>query len=100
MLRAASVSCSGDNSRAVGKDLGSELLDALGGDPDVVLLFAATRFDSAELLDGLFMRLSQETRVVGCTSCAEINSEEALSGSATAMGLCLDGVEGPRRNGG
>ncbi|MEZ4382193.1 MAG: FIST N-terminal domain-containing protein [Nannocystaceae bacterium] len=93
MLQAASVSCSGDDSRAVGKDLGSELLDSLGRDPDVVLLFAATRYASADLLDGLAARLSPRTRVVGCTSCAEINSEEALSDSATAMGLCLDGVD-------
>jgi hypothetical protein len=30
MLRAASVSCSGEDSQAVGKDLGSELFEALG----------------------------------------------------------------------
>ncbi len=89
VLHAASVSCFGEDSKLVGRDLGTELLDALGRAPDVVLLFCAVRYDAAEVIAGLYQRLAPETRVVGCSSCAEINSAEAVAGSVTAMGICL-----------
>lgn len=86
------MSCYGDSSRQVGKDVAVELQEALGTDPDVVLLFCAAEYDAREVLAGLYERLAPRVRVVGCSSCAEINSEEATSGSVTAMGLLLGGL--------
>jgi hypothetical protein len=83
------VSCYGSSSRQVGKDVAAEMREALGTDPDLVLLFCAAEYDAREVLAGLYERLAPQVRVVGCSSCAEINSEEATSGSVTAMGLLL-----------
>lgn len=92
MLRAVSVSGYGESSRQVGKDVAVELREALGAEPDVVLLFCSAEYDAREVLAGLYERLPPRVRVVGCSSCAEINSEEATSGSVTAMGLLLGGL--------
>lgn len=91
-MRAVTVSGYGDDARQVGKDVGSGLREALGADPDVVLLFCAAEYDAAAVLAGLYDRLDPGVRVVGCSSCAEINSEEATTGSVTAMGLRLGDV--------
>lgn len=89
MIQAASTSCYGDNSRQVGKDIAAEIRAALGREPDVLLVFCAAEYDAREVLAGLYERLAPTVRVVGCSSCAEINSDEATSGSVTAMGLVL-----------
>jgi hypothetical protein len=92
VIRAASVSCFGEDSRQAGKDVGVELREALGAAPDVVLLFCAATHDARAVLAGLYERLPPTTRVIGCSSCAEINSEDATTGSVTAMGLRLGGL--------
>lgn len=93
MLRAVTVSCFGVDSRQAGKDAGSSIRDALGGDPDLVLLFCAAEYDAREVIAGLYERFAARARIFGCSSCAEINSEEAITGSVTAMGILLGEVE-------
>lgn len=91
-MKAVTVSGYGVDGRQVGKDVGVGLREALGGDPDVVLLFCAAEYDARAVIAGLYDRLGAGVRVVGCSSCAEINSEEATTGSVTAMGLRLGDV--------
>jgi hypothetical protein len=76
-----------------GQQLAAELLDELGGPPDLVLLFASTCYEPEALLAGLWSRLPEGVKLAGCSSHAEINSEEAVRGSATAMAIQLDGIE-------
>lgn len=87
MLHAHTASITHDDPWAAGRDLAAELLEGLGAQPDVVLLFSAFAYDPRRLLDGLYSRLAPSVQLVGCTTFGEISGQEALSGSATAMGL-------------
>lgn len=93
MIKAATVSIVHDDSTTAGRETAEELLSELGAEPDLVLLFASANYDPACVLAGLTSRLSDRVKLAGCSSYAEINSEEALTHSVTAMGLKLDGVE-------
>lgn len=92
MIHAATVSIVHDNARLAGQEAAQELLLELGAEPEAVLLFASARYDQGEVLAGFAGELPASTRIVGCSSYAEINSEEALTGSVTAMGLRLGSV--------
>jgi len=92
MIQAATVSIVHDDARSAGRDAAQELLLELGAAPAAVLLFASARYDQAEVLAGFAGELPPSTKIVGCSSYAEINAEEALTGSVTAMGLRLTGV--------
>jgi hypothetical protein len=91
-LIAKTVSIIHDDSLLAGKELARELLDELGRPPHLVLLFAWAKYDQARLLEGLYAELPATTRLVGCSSYGEINSEEAVAGTATAMGLIFEGI--------
>ncbi|MCC6557740.1 MAG: FIST C-terminal domain-containing protein [Polyangiaceae bacterium] len=93
MIRAATVSIVHDDARTAGRQAAQELVLELGGPPDAVVLFASARYAQAEVLAGLSGELPASTRIVGCSSYAEINAEEALTGSVTAMGLALQGID-------
>jgi hypothetical protein len=88
-MRAATVSYFGDDSVQNGRDVAAELLDQLGRAPDLVIVFSSARHDHARVLDGLH-ELLPDVRVVGCSSYGEINSEEGVSNSVTAMGIVAD----------
>jgi hypothetical protein len=81
-----------DPSRA-GADVAQELLDELGRAPDLVLLFASAALAPQAVLDGFYSVMPAAVRLIGCSSYAEINSEEALTHSVTAMGFRLGPVE-------
>lgn len=93
MLRAATVSTSHDDAFTAGRDAATELLADLGRAPDLVLLFSSARYDAARVLEGVHSRLPAGVPLVGCSSYAEIDGEQARTSSVTAMGLLLDGVE-------
>lgn len=93
MLSATTASITHDDAFEAGRDLAAELLDGLGARPDVVLLFASSTYDPDRLLAGLHRRLDPAVRLVGCTGFAEINSDEALAGSVTALALRSDDLE-------
>ena len=90
-MRAATVSFVDDDPTQIGRDIAAELCELLGRAPELVLMFSAARYDHARVLAGLYERLPT-VRVVGCSSFGEINSEEALSGSVTAMGIAAEGT--------
>jgi hypothetical protein len=92
MIRAKTASIVHHDPCEAGRELAEELLQQLGGPPALALLFVSTQLDPAKVLAGL-RELLPTTRVVGCSSYAEINSSEALSGSATAMGLSFTDIE-------
>ncbi|HSN98141.1 MAG TPA: FIST N-terminal domain-containing protein [Candidatus Nanopelagicales bacterium] len=92
MIKAASVSSVHEGSLEAGKIAAEELLAELGGQPDVVLAFVSARYDQAQVVEGLYRKLDARTRLVGCSSFAEINDEEGLSGSVAVMGMRLGGV--------
>jgi hypothetical protein len=87
--RAATASVVHDDPVAAGQEVAEELIEELHAAPDLVLLFVAADLPLARVVEGLYSRLPGRTRVVGCSSYAEINREEALTHSATALGLRL-----------
>jgi hypothetical protein len=93
MLKAATSSVVHDDAFTAGKDVMLELLSELGRAPDLVLLFASSKYDLQRVLDGIHSHLPEGTPLVGCSSYAEIDADEALTASVTAMGLVLQGVE-------
>lgn len=93
MFAAVTVSIVHDDPARAGADVAQELLDELGRAPDVVLMFVSAALAPQAVLDGFYSVMPAAVRVVGCSSFAEINSEEALTHSVTAMGLRLGPVE-------
>jgi len=93
MIRAVTVSATHDDPFTAGRDASAELLADLGRAPDLVLLFSSAKYDAARVLEGVHSRLPAGVPLVGCSSYAEIDTEQALTSSVTAMGLLLDGIE-------
>ena len=60
------------------------MLSELGSVPEQVLLFVSSRLDPTEVLAGFTSRLPANVQIAGCSSFAEINSEEGLDQSVTA----------------
>ena len=92
-MLAATASITHDDAYQAGRDLAAELIDGLGSSPDVVLLFAAPRYEPRAVLAGLHRRLKPTVALLGCSSFAEIDRAEALSGSVTALGLRGDELD-------
>lgn len=92
MLRAITVSIVSDNANAAGRECATELLEQLNGEPDLILLFTAANYDHTEVLAGIYSVLPR-VQLSGCSSYAEINSEEGLTHSVTAMGIKFEKIE-------
>jgi hypothetical protein len=90
--QAATVSVVHDDPFAAAQEAADELLDALGAPPDLVLLFFSADFLPDPIIEGLYTRLPAKSRMVGCSSYAEINRTEAVTHSVTALGLRLSGI--------
>ncbi len=90
-MRVASVSIVHPDSRTAGRQVASELLAELGTAPDLVLVFVSSQLDVPAVVAGLWSRLPDSTKVAGCSSFAEFDRTDALSGSVSAIGMC--GVE-------
>lgn len=93
MLQATTVSIVHDDSHQAGADAGAELIDRLGRHPDLVLLYVSTQYDVTAVLRGLREQFDSNVQLIGCSSYAEINQEEALSQSVTLMGLVLGDLQ-------
>jgi hypothetical protein len=87
VFRAVTVSIVHPDPSRAGADVAQELLDELGRAPDLVLLFASAALAPQAVLDGFYSVMPAAVRLIGCSSYAEINSEEALTHSVTAMGF-------------
>lgn len=92
-MRAKTVSIVHEDSYQAGREVVAELLDEFGGAPEVVLVFASSELEQRTVLDGMWSRLPATTRLLGCSSMAEIGAEEAVVGSVTVMGLSFGAVE-------
>lgn len=102
-MRAVTASIVHEDPYMAGRDTAAELLahlerasDAAGAGRaslDVVMVFVSSRHDPERVLAGMWSRLPATTRLLGCSSFAEIGDEDAVTGSVTAMGLDLRGVE-------
>ncbi len=86
-MRAATVSVVHSDPVRAGRDAAAEMLSELGSVPEQVLLFVSSRLDPTEVLAGFTSRLPANVQIAGCSSFAEINSEEGLDQSVTAMGI-------------
>lgn len=93
MIRAATASILHEDPFSAGREVAAEVLEQLGAQPDLVLAFVSAACDPQAVLDGLYSRFAAHVKLVGCSSYAEINSEEPLSRSVTIMGLLLGEVE-------
>ncbi len=91
MLKAATVSIVHEDSFAAGEEVAAELKEELQGTPELILLFSSAGYEYEKVLEGIYSKLPKVS-LAGCSSYAEINSEEALTNSVTAMGLQLDGI--------
>lgn len=98
-MKAVTASIVHEDPYMAGRQTAFELMGALapgdpgGGAPDVVLAFVSSVHAPERVLEGLWSRLPKATRLLGCSSFAEIGAEDALSGSVTAMGFQFQGVE-------
>lgn len=92
-LQAATAAVVLDDPEQAAHDATEQMLDQLGKQPDLVLVFAAGEFAPARVLAGLKSRLSPQTKVVGCSSDTEVDSRGAVRHSVSVLGLALDGIE-------
>ena len=91
MIEAKTVSIQHDDAEEAGALVWESFFDVLGKAPDFVLLFVAGHLDARVVMEGFGRDLPARTRVVGCSTFAEIGEEGGLTRSVTAMGLCLGG---------
>lgn len=76
-----------DDSAAAGRYLGSRIAAAFGDTPpDVVILFASSRYDYSQLL-GAIDSTCHPKNLVGCSSAGEFTSDASASGSACAIAI-------------
>lgn len=92
MIRAKTVSIVSDDAFSAGQECATELQEDLGSAPELMILFSASKYNHSQVLDGIYSVLPN-VQLAGCSSYAEINSEEGLTHSVTAMGLKLDQIE-------
>lgn len=90
--RAFSVSIVHSDARSAAEEAAEELLEGLGGPPDLVFCFFSAELDAEQVVAGLRGRLPGPPDVVGCSSFAEVGQDEALTHSVTALGLRLPGL--------
>lgn len=93
MIHAATVSIVHDDSFLAGRDAVDELVEELGDQPHLVIMFASAHYEQEKLLAGVWSRLDASVKLAGCSSYAEINSREALNKSVTMMGMRLTGLD-------
>lgn len=86
-MKAITISIVNDDPFEAGRQVADELVAQLGKIPDFVLMFISAECEPQRALDGFWTQMPGAPQLVGCSSFAEIDSEEALSGSVTAMGV-------------
>lgn len=92
-MHARTVSILHDDAHQAGRQTAAELLAELGQPPDLVLVFTTSRHEPERVLDGMWSVLPSTTRLLGCSSFAEIGAEDAMAGSVTAMGIVFHSVQ-------
>ena len=92
-IRAEVASVILDDPEQAAHDAAEQMLEKLGTDPDLVLVFSGGRFAPDRVLAGLWSRLSSRARVVGCSSDTEVDSSGAIRHAVEVVGLSLNGIE-------
>ncbi len=92
-IRAAVAAIVLDDPEQAAHDAAEQMLENLGTDPNLVLVFSAGHFAPDRVLAGLWSRLPSNARLVGCSSDTEVDSQGALRNSVSVMGLSLNGIE-------
>lgn len=92
-MYAQTVSIVHEDAYQAGRQSAAELLVQMGRPPDVVLAFVTSRHAPERALEGLWSVLPARTRLLGCSSFAEIGTDEATAGSVTVMGIAFERVE-------
>jgi hypothetical protein len=90
-MKSAAASTNVDDAREAGRMLASEIMLALGQEPQALMLFAAPSYDHAVLLDELAVQCPSSL-VVGASSAGEFMNRERGEGLACALGLAGDDV--------
>jgi hypothetical protein len=91
MIEAKTISILEENDRRAGELAWLELHDVMDGAPDWVIVFVAGNKDATQVMAGFVEKKPSKTRVLGCSSFAEIGEEGGLTRSVTAMGIRLGG---------
>lgn len=92
MARIISVSSVDDDGAIAAADAARELCRELGGIPDWVLCFFSAELQPAAVLRGLAQKLPESVPLVGCSSYAEIDSNEAMTRSVVLLGARDSGL--------
>ena len=92
-IRAAVSAVVLDDAEQAAGDAAEQMLDKLGTNPDLVLVFSAGQFAPDRVLAGLWSRLPAGCKLVGCSSDTEVDSQGALRNSVEVVGLSLNGIE-------
>ncbi len=92
-MRAAVAAVVHEDAELAAHDAVEQMLDQLGTEPDVALVFSAGSFAPQKVLAGLWSRLSSRTKLVGCSSDTEIDGQGAVRHSVEVVGLSLNGIE-------
>jgi hypothetical protein len=90
-MRTAVASTSIKHARDAGQKLATDVLEALGQEPQALIVFAAPTYDHASLLDELSIRFPSAL-VVGASSAGEFMNREIGQGLACVLGLVGDDV--------
>ena len=92
MTQIASVSSVDEDGEAAAADAARQLCRQLGGVPDWALCFFSAELNADAVLRGLGTRLPKTMPLVGCSSYAEIDSQEAMTRSVVLLGARNSGV--------
>ncbi len=90
-MQTAAASTNVDDAREAGRRLAIEISQALGREPQALMVFAAPSYDHAALLDELATHCPSAL-VVGASSAGEFMNHERGEGLACALGLAGDDV--------
>ena len=81
------------DSYLAGQEVARKALEKTGQQPpDLVLVFASTRFDQEALLRGI-ISITQEAPLVGCSTAGEILADGPLRRSVVLMAICSNSLQ-------
>ncbi len=92
-MKAAVAAVASEDAEQAAYDAAEQVLDQLGTNPALALVFASGDLDPDQVMRGLGARLSAKTLVVGCSSDTEVDTQGAVRSSVEVVGLSLDGIE-------
>ena len=92
MTRIASFSSVDEDGATAAADAARELCRQLGGVPDWVIGFFSAELKAEDVARGLSTRLPESVPLIGCSSYAEIDSQEAMTRSVVLLGGRASGL--------